>query len=167
MWPVQQQALPSYPRGLLQRTRRISNVLADSNLFNAVTTIQSAREATLTMPAPLASSLRSTLPQPHCGSPCPGIPTRPPPAKSRRPASSHSCALLPGAGPPEPPRAAQPRHHVPLATQRSPPPAPAPAPAPAAAFRAASLSPPPPRAPRPARQPCSRTARTRAATSGS
>lgn len=67
------------------------------------------------MPAPLASSLRSTLLQPHCASPCLGRPTRPPPAKTRRPASSHSCALLPGAGPPEPPCAALPRHHVPLA----------------------------------------------------
>ena len=114
MRPIQQ-ARPSYSRALLQRIRRISNVLTCSNLFNAGTTIQRVREATRTMPAPLTSSLRPTLLQPHYGSPLPRTPPRghrqhragKPPPRTPGPCS-------PALAAPEPPCAAQPRHPVPL-----------------------------------------------------
>lgn len=157
-----QQARPSYSRALLQRIRRISNVLTCSNLFNAGTTIQRDREATRTMPAPLASSLRPTLLQPHYGSPLPRT-LYEATASTELATASALLGPAPGAGRSRsrhvrPSRATPSRSSSPW----SPPPAPAPARRP---LPAAPPS-PPPLAPLSA-VPCSLTARTRAATSGS
>lgn len=164
MRPIQQ-ALPSYSRALLQRTRRISNVLTQTSLM------QEPQFKGLGRPRARCQPLLLVRSGPHfsnhtTGAPCPG---RPHEATASRELANRLLALLGPAPQRWPSRS---RHVRPSratlsrsSSPRSPPPAPAPAPA--AASRAAPLSPPPPRAPRPARKPCSRTAQTRAATSGS